>query len=367
MSDDIVELSAYELSAECFRREALRPNRPAVIRNAGELMLRNAQFNDLVQHPEQLVSIFGEAALCVTICSYGEDGLQQQSAEMTLDEIMQSWSSSKDDQIYLKDVHLQQLMEEKGYTGLYEVPDFLGGDWLSAFQLSRKKLLNDDLPRFGMGDDYRFLYAGPSNATWTPFHFDVFGSYSWSLNVRGTKTWYFAKMSECQKLYDEFPAHRPRPSDMRTARYADGTPVGTTRFLQKPGDLVFVPSCYFHQVHNGDDSVQPSGEQPLCISINHNWCNEYNIVRMCQLLADECRVAEQMVDDEVVAMMKADDTWGPTVESMLRGSGAWTVAAMEALLEFAESVNGSDACREALVQSRVILHNIRSQWQQPAF
>ena len=34
------------------------------------------------------------------------------------------------------------------------------------------------------------MYIGPKGS-WTPFHSDVFGSYSWSANIVGEKEWIF--------------------------------------------------------------------------------------------------------------------------------------------------------------------------------
>ena len=46
-----------------------------------------------------------------------------------------------------------------------------GYDWLNAWVAP---------------DDYKFCYCGPQDS-WTPLHFDVLCSYSWSANVVGTK------------------------------------------------------------------------------------------------------------------------------------------------------------------------------------
>ena len=44
-------------------------------------------------------------------------------------------------------------------------------------------------------DDYKFVYVGPEKS-WTPFHSDVFGSFSWSANIVGTKRWIFVHPGE---------------------------------------------------------------------------------------------------------------------------------------------------------------------------
>ena len=47
----------------------------------------------------------------------------------------------------------------------------------------------------------RFVYIGPAGS-WTPFHSDVFGSYSWSANIVGRKKWIFYPPGEEDFLKD---------------------------------------------------------------------------------------------------------------------------------------------------------------------
>lgn len=164
---------------------------------------------------------------------------------------------------------------------------------------------------FGLGNgesDYRFAYIGPPN-TATPLHFDVFGSYSWSLNVCGCKLWYFPTAQTNAHLLSLFRSHSPPacPPDIRVL--SESEPLWCV--VQHPGDLVFVPALYLHQVHNiagetftislpiprsrgeivaGSPSsleTLEKGEEEwevgmveLIISINRNWCNQYNMERM---------------------------------------------------------------------------------------
>ena len=51
-------------------------------------------------------------------------------------------------------------------------------------------------------NDYRFVFIGPKGS-WTPFHSDVFGSYSWSANIVGKKKWVFFPPGEEHKLKDK--------------------------------------------------------------------------------------------------------------------------------------------------------------------
>ncbi len=49
---------------------------------------------------------------------------------------------------------------------------------------------------------------------------------------------------------------------------------GCQRVLQQPGDVVFVPSGWHHQVENEEDAV----------SVNHNWLNGANVAHVWRQL-----------------------------------------------------------------------------------
>ncbi len=88
---------------------------------------------------------------------------------------------------YLRDWHLARQWPSR--RPFYETPDWFCSDWLNEYCEQGR---NDD-------DDYRFVYAGPAG-TWTPFHADVLGSYSWSANVAGTKRWTFLPPGREERL-----------------------------------------------------------------------------------------------------------------------------------------------------------------------
>ena len=99
-------------------------------------------------------------------------------------------------------------------------PIFFQSDWLNEFWDSRED----------QEDDYRFVYIGPKGSWYvqyqisslkiidfksstnysignlilqfrTPFHADVFRSYSWSANICGKKKWIFFPPGKCSFLY----------------------------------------------------------------------------------------------------------------------------------------------------------------------
>ncbi len=145
-------------------------------------------------------------------------------------------------------------------------------------------------------DDYRFVYAGPAQS-WTPLHRDVFASYSWSVNLCGRKLWLLFPPAVCEHLFDTRgnlcynildvidlipPTAAGGGGDGKKsiivkasgAALADGEPPSEyprlvdalesmVVVIQNAGDTIYVPSGWYHQVHNLDD----------VISINHNWLN----------------------------------------------------------------------------------------------
>lgn len=107
-------------------------------------------------------------------------------------------------------------------------------------------------------DDYRFVYMGPKGS-WTPFHADVFGSFSWSVNIIGKKKW---------RLY---PPGKPRGKNAKGYEYDPNCPgvrdQDYVEIVQEVGETLFVPSGWHHIVWNEEDSI----------SINHNWFNAANV------------------------------------------------------------------------------------------
>lgn len=136
------------------------------------------------------------------------------------------------------------------------------------------------------------MYAGPKGS-WTPLHRDVFRSYSWSSNLVGEKLWLFfppeceidllidANEGEDLKLFDV----RELVAQVPTNPWAERLMKQCIPVIQKQGDTIFVPSNWFHQVHNLQDTV----------SINHNWFNGFSIPFVWANLAREHTQARNML------------------------------------------------------------------------
>ena len=144
----------------------------------------------------------------------------------------------------------------------YSLPAALATDWLNDYLLHRR----------GLPNDFRFVYLGPLGS-FTGYHTDVLGSYSWSLNLSGRKRWrLFWPVSEGTRAVDGSVA-------TSGAEYEAGSMDGMDsqeyeEIIQEPGELMFVPSLWPHTVLN----------EAACLSLNHNWGNAYNVKHMCATL-----------------------------------------------------------------------------------
>lgn len=117
----------------------------------------------------------------------------------------------------------------------------------------------------------------------TPFHRDVFGSYSWSSNVIGRKHWLMLPPGEEIKLLNEL-GKLPFEIDLELLKSKD---VKYFEIVQEPGETIFVPTQWYHQVKNLEDTV----------SINHNWFNGCNIETIVRNLIKHLKDVEKEIAD----------------------------------------------------------------------
>lgn len=90
--------------------------------------------------------------------------------------------------------------------------------------------------------------------TRTPFHADVFRSYSWSANICGRKKWLLYPPGQEDFLRD---THGNLPYDVTSAELRDGglfphfeEACQPLEIIQEAGEIIFVPSGWHHQVYN---------------------------------------------------------------------------------------------------------------------
>jgi hypothetical protein len=342
---DVLEFDRLNLTNEIFVAQCLVPNIPAIIRNCGPIFEADG-LRRLVL-PSSLLRIFG-AGHSVPIS--GENGI--------IGAFFESASCSPG---YLKDWHF--VLEHARVTGNdprappYNLPDFLSNDWLNDYCL-RSPFPADREVQTDFGEsnsDYRFAYIGPEGSQ-TLLHYDVFGSFSWSLNVCGEKLWLFPTYSANELLRQRFPPGRDsdRPVDLRTT-----TDFEFVAVMQRPGDLVFVPSHYFHQVHNTRGEHLEGCLAPLVVSVNHNWINEFCFVRVVAIFCAEASAFLRMAGLEAKAAL--GEEWPSLVDRSLMTSGSWNFAVIGAFICFCKSRYGNGLSALAIETAEQMLRATRLQ------
>ncbi|XP_023059378.2 2-oxoglutarate and iron-dependent oxygenase JMJD4 isoform X5 [Piliocolobus tephrosceles] len=193
---------------------------------------------------DHLLRTYGDVVVPVANCGVQEYNSNPKE-HMPLRDYITYWKeyieggySSPRGCLYLKDWH---LCRDFPVEDVFTLPVYFSSDWLNEFW--------DALDV----DDYRFVYAGPAGS-WSPFHADIFRSFSWSVNVCGRKKWLLFPPGQEEALRDR---HGNLPYDVTSPALCDthlyprsqlaGPPLEIT---QEAGEMVFVPSGWHHQVHN---------------------------------------------------------------------------------------------------------------------
>ncbi|KAM9101973.1 2-oxoglutarate and iron-dependent oxygenase JMJD4 [Sarcophilus harrisii] len=230
---------------------------------------------------DHLLGSFGDASVPVANCNVQEYNSNPKE-HIPLREYISYWKdyihgnySSPKGCLYLKDWHLCRSFPDHQ---VYTTPVYFSSDWLNEYW--------DELAV----DDYRFVYMGPKGS-WTPFHADVFHSYSWSVNICGRKRWLLYPPGQEENLRDY---HGNLPYDVTSSalsnikvypEYPKCCPA--IEVIQEAGEMIFVPSGWHHQVYNLDDTI----------SINHNWMNGCNVATMWRFLQTElCAVQQEIAE-----------------------------------------------------------------------
>ncbi|XP_023777835.1 jmjC domain-containing protein 4 [Cyanistes caeruleus] len=258
-----------------FFRDYLLPNRPCVFSAEFTKDWSSRKFwvtQDGKPDLERLLQEFqGAAPVPVANCDLREYNSHPKEL-LPFPEFVEYWREfisnghrSSRGCLYLKDWHLSRAFPEREF---YSIPVYFSSDWL-----------NEYWDAVG-ADDFRFVYMGPKGS-WTPFHADVFRSYSWSANVCGRKRWLLYPPGEERFLTD---THGNLPFDLTAPEFRDpriyprsGLARAPLEIIQEAGEIVFVPSGWHHQVHNLEDTI----------SINHNWLNGCSVGRMWRFLREE--------------------------------------------------------------------------------
>ncbi|XP_029649406.1 2-oxoglutarate and iron-dependent oxygenase JMJD4-like isoform X1 [Octopus sinensis] len=281
-----VDYVSEEISYEDFFLRYLIPNKPCVFSCKHTRHWRSrAEWVDEQGKPkfEFLKTNFGNAKVPVAICNEKEFD-SHPKVEQTFSDYLEYWqdyisnSYPSDNQcLYLKDWHFVRAFPE---YNAYKTPLYFCSDWLNEFWDTGES----------SKDDYRFVYMGPKGS-WTPFHADVLHSYSWSANICGKKQWLLFPPGEEVHLRDKFgnlafdvtseDVHNPEmyPNYQKLSQQY--------KVVQHPGEIIFVPSGWHHQVWNVEDTI----------SINHNWLNGCSIDLTWNFLKRNLKDVENEISD----------------------------------------------------------------------
>ncbi|KAI6188364.1 JmjC domain-containing protein 4 [Aphelenchoides besseyi] len=262
-SDYPPRVPANRMSTAEFIHNYLLPNKPVIITGATKSWKAMERFlrDDGTPNFDSLLKEFGHLDVPVTICSTGK------TKKMNFADFIRKFQTDPSTDYYVRDWHL--FSDTNDYSW-YLIPRFFSNDWVNLRECVRKENL------FEKG--YRFMYMG-GHGTYTGFHADVFNSYSWSANICGLKKWYMLPEGTEKQL----DGYETETIDLR--ENPEFIKAGGFVFWQFPGDLIFVPSGYYHQVHN----------QHFTISINHNWINSFNLHRVLDLMFNRLEAAKKEV------------------------------------------------------------------------
>ncbi|XP_072220713.1 2-oxoglutarate and iron-dependent oxygenase JMJD4 [Leuresthes tenuis] len=283
-SSHFVDYIDKELSYSKFFKKYLLPNHPCMFsRRFTQDWKCRKQWVTEEGKPnfQKLLQEFDETPVPVANCNAKEYNANPKQV-MPFKEFIHYWReyiqnghSSPKGCLYLKDWHMSRDFPEHN---VYTTPIFFTSDWLNEYW--------DTLEL----DDYRFVYMGPKGS-WTPFHADVFRSYSWSANICGRKKWLLYPPGQEDFLRD---THGNLPYDVTSAELQDGglfphfeEACQPLEIIQEAGEIIFVPSGWHHQVYNLEDTI----------SINHNWLNGCNIDIMWQFLQNELSSVQKEIDE----------------------------------------------------------------------
>lgn len=269
---------------ETFIRDCFLKNRPALFTTKCNIMNQWSCLTEWLNEDQtkpdfdRLIQLYGSMIVPVTKCSSNsssEYNSDENKLTMRFDEFVNLWRNSvTTEEYYCKDWHLQKQFDSTKSL-FYSLPIYFQSDWLNEKCLEENE------------DDFRFVYMG-GNGTSTPLHMDVLGTYSWSANICGQKQWKFSKPYSIE-------------------------------FIQEAGEIVFVPSEWYHEVRNIG----------YTISINHNWFNAFNIFRIWKHLCLTLEDIEQRIEDCRAIM---SDTWYEHCQLILQTNEGLNFASLYKIL-----------------------------------
>ena len=319
------------LDYNAFFRQYLETNTPCLIR-AKSIMEKWQSCSDWIDSEKQIPNLdFFKKLLdinehTVPVSNCGQKYFNsQEKCDMSFESFLKYWNKPREDSelncFYLKDWH---FVKEVPQYKPYQTPEYFSSDWLNEYLENSNQ--NHSVTQDFKKSDYKFVYIGPKGS-WTPFHSDVFGSYSWSANVVGEKEWIFFPPGYEKFLIDSssrevfYDIYKVLPSDANLSLFDQqsftyrGQKIIYYIVRQKQNEIIFVPSGWYHQVSNVENTI----------SINHNWFNATNLENIWSSLCNEMKKVESEISD-CKAGCKDLNEWNIMCQNLLRHSHGMNVA-----------------------------------------
>ncbi|GAA5837786.1 hypothetical protein JCM9279_006859 [Rhodotorula babjevae] len=332
MSPVVARLEPAQCSYTYFRHHHLLPNGPCLFPRA--LVESWPLISRWLDHDgnlawDYLEDRYGTLDIdCIDLAS-----ARDEPAPTTFASLLHLWRRGDGRAKYLRDWHLPLAVYRAGERDdkakgkarvrdeLYEVPDVCLDDWMNELEGSEEE---------GRGDDFRFVYAGGGD-TFTPLHRDVYSSYSISTQIFGSKRWYLFPPSCTPSLRPLIVAAEREDSSVNCDAWSDELKAdfgarGMLVVEQAAGETIFIPSGWFHSVHNLSHPT---------FSLNHNWLNSHILPTIYSALAHEaarCREAIDDVRDMLVERARREGKgedgwrrdWEKAVDELVERSEGWS-------------------------------------------
>lgn len=239
----VPRIRASEVTLEQFRERFLKASQPCIITDVVPTWPANAKW-----HPETLMEQY-----CETLIKVNEYNADEVRVKMTM----------RDYLIYMR--------ENKEYKPMYVFD--------SSFQRRAPGLLQDfGIPQYFWEDlfaaldeqhrpAFRWFLMGCAR-TGSPFHRDPNGTSAWNAVTHGHKRWalyppWMARVPG-QNMDDSHPNSHKWWSLIYPTLAPQDKPI---EFIQGPGDLIFIPSGWWHAVLNLDETL----------SVTQNFVNTENL------------------------------------------------------------------------------------------
>ncbi|GAA5966311.1 hypothetical protein JCM3765_005252 [Sporobolomyces pararoseus] len=333
----VARLSPQEVTYSHFRGQYLIPNTPCIFppQLAQHWKLFDKWFtNEQKLDWQYLKEQYGSLKVDCIDCRPVSDEQKEEETISTFGELLDLWQAGKGQTRYLKDWHLpleiQRTAEntkkgkEKLQAELYQVEQVCLDDWMNELEGNEHE---------GRGDDFRFVYAGGEN-TFTPLHRDVYCSYSISTQIHGSKLWYLFPPTCTASLLPLITRANHEGDGINCDEWSDELKAqfeakGMIKVWQEPKETIFIPSGWYHSVHNLSHPT---------FSLNHNWLNSHNLPSIYSSLCEEvarCRDAISDVKDLLIEKVKRQGTaaegeeawkreWEEEVDGLVERSEGWS-------------------------------------------